>query len=416
MISKLMPRLQPKNIMHNEIIVKTDSSVKLASQLHEAILANSFPVVQLLLDHGVDPNISPQLASSTIVTNTNSERFRNLLLTLHRMFRIEGHGCIHPLEVAVCNAYHHSLSGGDSAVQIIKALLEAGADINKTCHGIVFCQIGNNKYLKFRKSKTAIQLALFMKRFPLPDEKEVYCSIMDEVTALLLLVATKDDEEGKNTGTKFQSTTSNQEKTVLHMLWRGILEDNNSSYTDLVFVCPDGTVKAHKCVLAVSVPYFRSAIDDNNNNDSESSSPCTWKTSNSLLIMKTILQFIYTGDLNHNNEEWINDLGHLKELLHVASNYQLDSLVEACGKILSSPCHLNSPESCKSTLFLARNFNMEDLYNSCIEFIRENTLSVLMHPTFLTLSRESVELWEELSETLSSSTNGRPNKKRKTIQ
>jgi hypothetical protein len=79
-----------------------------ACDLHDAILANSQSVVELYLEQqGADPNRSPQLPPVGVISSAENERARDLHRTLGRVFRRRQGGSIHPLHVAVCNAYHH---------------------------------------------------------------------------------------------------------------------------------------------------------------------------------------------------------------------------------------------------------------------------------------------------------------------
>merc|ERR1712070_822627 len=108
--------------------------------------------------------------------------------------------------------------------------------------------------------------------------------------------------------------------------WRRLL--TSQDHSDLSFVCPDGKVPAHKCVLSAATPYFRAALQEGrwkegscgeNNNE--------WKTVHSTRIIQGILTFIYTGELLDDEDRWNGSTTSLIQLLSVASEYQLDVLV-----------------------------------------------------------------------------------------
>jgi hypothetical protein len=145
-----------------------------ACDLHDAILANSQSVVELYLEQqGADPNRSPQLPPVGVISSAENERARDLHRTLGRVFRRRQGGSIHPLHVAVCNAYHHCVFGRDQALGIIRSLLRAGANTKALSNGIVYCKIGTHASITIASAKTADKVALFLKRFPLPGYERV---------------------------------------------------------------------------------------------------------------------------------------------------------------------------------------------------------------------------------------------------
>lgn len=360
-----------------------ESSTPFAADLHEAILANSFAIVQILLDRGADPNTSPTIAPIGLVSSSHQERARDLHRTLGRVFRSRRDGFINPLSVAVCNAYHHSSLGRENALKIIVALLEAGADCHGTCSGIAFCKIGSYPSVTVNATKTAAKVALFLKRFPPIDEdqQENCARMMDEVAAIIFSQEAESKVKQKAAG------------SFAKRVWKKMLSDE-PSYSDIVFVCPDGKVKAHKCVLATAVPYFYAALSgawkENTNPNNE------WKTSNSTCVMSAIVQFIYIGEFNE--EKWIKEEGELTNLLSAASEYQLDELISRCEICFMSM--VTSAKSCKSALLLSMYYNLDNLKFACLKYIQENSATVLMDQSFRSISKEDSELWKEITDML----------------
>jgi len=358
-------------------------SAPFVADLHEAILANSFAIVQILLERGADPNTSPTIAPIGLVSSSHQERARDLHRTLGRVFRSRRDGFINPLAVAVCNAYHHSSLGRENALKIIVALLEAGADCHGTCSGIAFCKIGSYPSVTVNATKTAAKVALFLKRFPPVDEdqQENCAKMMDEVAAIIFSQGSGNKSKQKAAG------------SFAKRVWKKMLLDE-PSYSDIVFVCPDGKVKAHKCVLATAVPYFYAAFSgawkENTDPNNE------WKTSNSTFVMSAIVQFIYIGEFNE--EKWIKEEGELTNLLSAASEYQLDELISRCEICFMSM--MTSAKSCKSALLLSMYYNLDNLKFACLKYIQENSATVLMDQSFRSISKEDSELWKEITDML----------------
>mmetsp|Transcript_37 Transcript_37/g.54 ORF Transcript_37/g.54 Transcript_37/m.54 type:complete len:422 (-) Transcript_37:36-1301(-) len=361
--------------------------------LHEAILANSYKVVCLLLEREADPNKSPQLPPIGVLSATHQEQSRELHRNLCRVFRSHRDGNINPLIVAVCNAYHQSASHEqENALHIIEALVKAGADTEATCNNIAFCKIGIHPSITVASPKTAYKIALLLKRFPRPDEEESCCRMMDSVASIILTIKEQHPgmPEQHRSCTEFSPVPTQVKNT-----WKALFEKDNS-FSDLVFVCPDGRVNAHKCILAAATSYFRAALSGSWI-ESSSSSHNEWKTSNSVRLMRAVLRFIYTGELSAEDLS-TNNFEYLRDLLSVASEYQLQALEDVCEVHLTKI--LDSPASYKASLCLASLYNLPKLKHACFEYIKENPINVLLDSDFTELANENGDIWEELSEYL----------------
>lgn len=456
-----------------------------SSDLHEAILANSQSVVELLLEQGANPNRSPQLAPVGVIAASSSERARDLHRSLGRVFRSRQGGTIHPLHVAVCNAYHHCVFGRTEAIGIVQALLKAGADRKSTCSGIAFCKVGTHPTVTIASSKTCDKVALFLKRFPLVSHAVECCSMMDEVATLILQIdpdaqaLINNNQDGifgspyHNNGPQHHyrqdsfsnfptNTTTTTPVICSHTLetWNKLLDD--SSFTDLVFQCPDGQVGAHKSILIAAVPYFATALqgpwregnmahettaaigsDDEGDGDdvtghkrnkstnfldlSNNGDKQVWKTSNSVATMKVVLQFIYTGqvEMQHkinssnnvsNNSSDTTDASDdgsttaidIPTILSVATEYQLQVLQDHYEQELIKSL---SVDTLASTLQLSHLHHLVKLQEKCHDFCHEHATTVLVHPDMLGLSTQPNDVWNDLVEGLA--TRNETNKKRK---
>jgi len=365
--------------VHNEPDRRANT---IESDLHEAILANSLPIVQMLLARGADPNISPLIAPIGIISTSNEERARDLHRTLGRVFRSCREGTINPLTVAVCNAYHHCAVGRESAIGVVEALLNAGADVHNTCSGIAFCKIGSYPSVVINSAKTPAKVALFLKRFPpLKEEHHESCeNMMDDVAAMIV-------EKGSQSviGSKKASASAIK-------LWTGLLHDEDSC-SDIVLICLDGQVRAHQCILKFASPYFRSILSGSGKEKAN--------ISYSASVMKAVLEFIYIGQFDE--DKWIKKQheNELMNLFSAASEYKLEALIDhiECWMISS----LNSSESCKVALLLAQYNHLEHLKAACLKYIEEHSTTVLMDASFLTISNDHPEVWKELTNVLISS-------------
>eukprot|EP00547_Thalassionema_nitzschioides_P002125 CAMPEP_0194212644 /NCGR_PEP_ID=MMETSP0156-20130528/12680_1 /TAXON_ID=33649 /ORGANISM="Thalassionema nitzschioides, Strain L26-B" /LENGTH=437 /DNA_ID=CAMNT_0038940515 /DNA_START=101 /DNA_END=1414 /DNA_ORIENTATION=- len=410
----------------------------MASDLHEAILANSLPIVQMLLARGADPNISPLIAPIGIIdknalsssnsnnssSNNQAEKVRDLHRTLGRVFRSRKDGTIHPLHVAVCNLYHHCSVGKDNALQIVQELLHApGVNVTAKCCGVAFCNIGTYPSVTVHSNKTAAKVVLFLKRFPpqqtqlssdnnkkLKEENEHFESIMDHVAALIQEkeYLQKDKERASS------SPADEQQADAVAVLWTAMLDDE-ASCSDFSFVCSDGSrVKAHKSVLKTASPYFRK----------ENASTMQLNTSHSSSVINAIMEFIYLGRFEQ--DAWCANITtqddqqeeQLTKLLSAATEFEIEPLIDRIVPCIISN-YLNSLKSCKAALMISHEYELKHLKVACLEYIEENSTLFLVDPSFLGLSSEHPELWNEVKETLlfnNNNNNSSSSNKRRRLQ
>lgn len=436
-----------------------------SSDLHEAILANSRSVVELLLEQGANPNRSPQLAPVGVIAASSSERARDLHRSLGRVFRSRQGGTIHPLHVAVCNAYHHCVFGRTEAIGIVNALLKAGADRKSTCSGIAFCKVGTHPTVTIASSKTCDKVALFLKRFPLVTNLTECCTMMDEVATLIL----QQDDHGASSSdiygaassnnyngpqqfgghharndsfSHFPTTASNTTTTPVictHTLgtWNKLLDDD--SFTDLIFKCPDGQVGAHRSVLIAAVPYFATALqgpwregtqtqsdDDDgdesgddchsttsggsnskrrrrNKNITDENNKQMWTTSNSVATMKVIMQFVYTGQVEaHTSLDNSDDGSGAPDIPTLLSVATEYQLQVLQDHYEQELIKGIAVDTIASSLQLAHLHHLSLLKERCLDFCHENATTVLVHPDMLNLSTQPTDVWTDLVEGMAS--------------
>lgn len=383
------------------------------SDLHEAILANSFQVVKMYLAQGADPNISPLLPPAGALARIHDNQVQDLHRTLNRVFRSSRDGTINPLTVAVCNAYHNMMNGKEDALRIIRLLLKAGADPSTTCSGITFCNVGGYQSLTIASPKTAYKVALFLKRFPLTEESFEICSdLMDDIATILLSssYSSRTNNEKRLAPSSQDDNATSMVPRQVYSIWEDLSKNEESSFSDLVFVCSDGRVNAHKCVLGTATSYFDAIFQKDGSSENNSSSFEYSINHKSSHILKVVLKYVYTGLLPSTNKE--QNFSFWSDVLSVALELQLDSLAKACENHLGSTL-LNSPESCRSALGLSRLYTLSNLWVKCLEYILENSATVLLHPAFIKLADEDQSLWNDLAIALNALQNDSTDDKRK---
>ena len=77
----------------------------------------------------------------------------------------------------------------------------------------------------------------------------------------------------------------------------------SDDYSDVSFHCSDGVcIPAHKCILAASSAYFKTAL---RGDWAENNADGIWETSHSSSIIKSVLTVIYTGSVEQcENNGW----------------------------------------------------------------------------------------------------------------
>ncbi len=100
-------------------------------------------------------------------------------------------------------------------------------------------------------------------------------------------------------------------------------------------------------------------------------------------VIKEMLTYIYTGQAPKIKE-------FVEELLSVAHQYQLESLVLECGKELRNCL---TPENAIHTLCQAEKYGINLLRSACLSFIQDNLPAVEQSPRFATLKSENIEMY-----------------------
>lgn len=153
----------------------------------------------------------------------------------------------------------------------------------------------------------------------------------------------------------------------------------NSEYSDITFIVEQNRLPAHKIILAARSPYFRAmlygGLAESSQTDIELNVP--------LDAFRALLGFIYTGciSLTKMKEENILDT------LGLANQYGFETLEMAISAYLRNSLSL---KNCCGTFDAARLYGLESLCDVCMTFMDRNSTDVLAHPSFTTLSQDSL--------------------------
>ena len=301
------------------------------------------------------------------------------------------------LHQAVRNCYYtRKCSSKEIALRILRLIVESGGDLSRSCKFHV-CNIDGYNWIPF--SGSAMEFAVFLKKNVISSDFLVqdYSRIL-ESSIEILMNANKKAGHLKPKTTPVLVTTFEG--------WCNLFADTD--FADVKLVCADGeTLQAHKVVLGVSSPYFKTLFlgpwkenDSNIIQIPESSS----------LVVSAFLKFMYTGQLDSKVLE-----ENVRSLLGLSSQYMLPSLQMLCEQRCVTTLSL---ENIKDVLLLANLHKSNELKSSCFDFILRNTATVLTNPDMMSLSAEDPSLWAEMvayiggSSSSSSSSSGGEKRKR----
>lgn len=131
-----------------------------------------------------------------------------------------------------------------------------------------------------------------------------------------------------------------------------------SIYTDITInVNSEGSIRAHRAVLASQSPVFHSMFS---HNVKETDSSTINITDMSIQSFQTFINFLYG---NVNDEEF---LIHRLDLLHAADKYDIYELREACEKSLQEDI---DPKNVLERLQIASLYQLTTLKFSCVQYL-----------------------------------------------
>lgn len=168
--------------------------------------------------------------------------------------------------------------------------------------------------------------------------------------------------------------------------WKSLLFSESTS--DVHFCCNDGTVLyAHKCILSASTPFFERYFQGPWGAHFSN----TWNTENSPDLMRVVLTFLYTGEIDKTVLE-SDPVG----LFVVACEYEIDALRHLAERTCMNDICM---ENITTMLIVSHLHASKPLQRSCARFVQEKP-SALEHPSIVSISSQHPELWEDIQAAL----------------
>ena len=151
---------------------------------------------------------------------------------------------------------------------------------------------------------------------------------------------------------------------------------------DITLVAKEGKeFKAHRNVLSAASPFFAKLLQSDMKEKDEGI--IRFKEI-SASVMEDVLEFIYTGSIEINEEE------NAKELMAATDYFLLTCLKTVCGRFLEKQMSISN---CISTFYFAEKYQCEELISNSRKFTHDNFASVAELDEFLNLEAGEVERW-----------------------
>ena len=329
-------------------------------ELSVAIRSNQIDFVKDYLERGGDSNATLE---ARIIAFDGDE-----LLMLEGTDVTDSHLTL--LHIAVLNCWNN-YGRGQASLGILDDLVEHGAQLHTTA-----------RFLSANKGSlhSPLSLAQLLKNH-LNSRTRIRVDVIDSVIDIL-----------RNVPTAIASVSVRKPiATVPVPVYKNLLF--SADHSDVTFVCEDGEmVPAHKAILASSSPYFAAAFQGP---WAENSPNGEWKTSYTSPVIKAVLSFMYTGDIDILREKPI-------DMFLIAAYYDIAHLrVMAVAYCIATI----SVENFKEMLQLAHLYDNVDLKKACYEYAKKNPVSVLTNPDVMNLPTENAAMWTEFKSAIASESN-----------
>ena len=151
---------------------------------------------------------------------------------------------------------------------------------------------------------------------------------------------------------------------------------------DITLVAKDGKeFKAHRNVLSAATPFFAKLLQSDMKEKKEG---VAWFEEISAPILEDVLEFVYRGSVE------INDEQNAKDLIIAADYLLLECLKAFSGRFLEQRL---TNSNCISTFYFAEKYKCAELVSNSREFVHDNFASVAELDEFLNLEAKEVESW-----------------------
>ena len=377
-------------------------------------LAYSPDHLQYLIDQGCDvtlPLLEDDIESYDISDgNDRNKPSPEKLIAFTSITSDEDHSArvAYPLHVAIVCLYHAAIKSKESgqykqtqAMKIIEILLENGSE-QWGCGNVLTLNVENYRWLLFHEDypyNLPVHLAIFLKKHT--NDTNGSHAVIDEGIRLL------QNASKQSQCPKFHTTPvlSGVPSCYMKMLF-------SDDYSDVSFHCSDGVcIPAHKCILAASSAYFKTAL---RGDWAENNADGIWETSHSSSIIKSVLTVIYTGSVEQCESIMdAKDTTNALDLLDVACEYDIKHRVEFsvdnCIRKLEVDNVSTVLQYANSHTNVPRRLKM-----ACFLFVKKNTGPALMDPDMMKIAMEDPELWGELGIYLNAKSEKRLDKRART--
>ena len=173
-----------------------------------------------------------------------------------------------------------------------------------------------------------------------------------------------------------------QASFCMELMKRLNMQRGQNYLCDITLVAKEGKeFKAHRNVLSAASPFFAKLLQSDMKEKDEGI--IRFKEI-SASIVEDVLEFIYTGSIE------INDEGNAKGLIAAADYFLLTCLKTVPGRFLEQQMSISN---CISTFYFAEKYQCEELVNNSRKFTHDNFASVAELDEFLNLEAEEVERW-----------------------
>ena len=360
------------------------NSLKLISQMKDAILSNSLNLVNQYLEQGCDPNGVFNFPNSVRDVDEFEGEEEKVLVPDSVKFSGDHSACnVSFVFQAIRNLFDNLVEPKSNLIsfEILKQLLKHGANVTKRF--TFLCCNPPGFYYERVLDNNAIDFAVFLKqRIQSNYNFAEHHELMEKVICCLV-------EAEKQAG--HLRPTMHPVPVYTYKTWQKMLF--NEGFSDVAFICadkPEDKICAHKAVLAAASPYFQTLFSGN---WQETKSNNEIQTQNSYAVMKLVLRFIYTGEIN---ETIVNNKAQI--MLGLASEWQLTQLMVLCEQ-----CCIRSlsQTNVKDTLLLACLHDCTSLKESCLKFIKQHSGKLLVSRKFISLREENHDVWRQVKLMLS---------------
>jgi len=366
-LSKLLIGKDPSTAMINSCRIS-------CRDLCLAIDSNSAGVVKEYLSRGGDPNVivaceTPIIDEYAIVRRKGFKPIHLAVVNCFRIVAVEDDGA------------------WENAVSLVESLMEAGARLDAATSFVLRTCSDLSRGGGTRTDYTPLALALLLK-------KEL--NLCSGKSLIRLDVLLEKLLPSPNEAVQRLHTTVMVPESLVATYKKLLFSPDQS---DIKFVCSDGEVfPAHKAILAATSPYFASAFTGP---WTENSHHGEWKTSHSSSVIKALLTFVYTGDMDGSL------VGKIPlDMLSIAGEYDIAPLKDLatahCIESILQCVDSISLQHFKDMLQLAHLHGIDDLKAACFHFAERNATSVLTNADIMLLSTEDPALWDEFKSFITS--------------